>query len=152
MLANIEWPLKLAIISPCHVFSIQVFDGSCIFGHSLAKVANMVQDKKVSKHTLPPQPWRAGIIRDIMQNHLMQVLTLIAMEAPASLEAEDVRDEKVKVLKQIRPIQSENCVIGQYEGYQEDEQIKKINEERGYPSRCMAPARGHGYTTKWSTF
>jgi len=77
-----------------------------------------------------------GIIRDIMQNHLMQVLTLIAMEAPASLEAEDVRDEKVKVLKQIRPIRSEDCVIGQYEGYQDDPQIQAINKERGYPSRC----------------
>ena len=39
-----------------------------------------------------------------MQNHLMQVLTLVAMEAPASLSAEDVRDEKVKVLQQIRAI------------------------------------------------
>jgi len=77
-----------------------------------------------------------GIIRDIMQNHLMQVLTLVAMEAPASLEAEDVRDEKVKVLKQIRPIRAEDCVIGQYEGYQDDPQIQAINKERGYPSRC----------------
>merc|ERR1711974_64381 len=50
-----------------------------------------------------------GIIRDIMQNHLMQVLTLVAMEAPASLQAEDVRDEKVKVLKQIRPIDPKDC-------------------------------------------
>jgi len=77
-----------------------------------------------------------GIIRESMQNHLMQVLTLIAMEAPASLEAEDVRDEKVKVLKQIRPIRAEDCVIGQYEGYQDDPQIQTINKERGYPSRC----------------
>mmetsp|Transcript_25224 Transcript_25224/g.58040 ORF Transcript_25224/g.58040 Transcript_25224/m.58040 type:complete len:831 (-) Transcript_25224:24-2516(-) len=77
-----------------------------------------------------------GIIRDIMQNHLMQVLTLIAMEAPASLEAEDVRDEKVKVLKQIRPIKPEDCVIGQYEGYQEDPQIQAVNQKRGFKSRC----------------
>mmetsp|Transcript_26200 Transcript_26200/g.61132 ORF Transcript_26200/g.61132 Transcript_26200/m.61132 type:complete len:830 (-) Transcript_26200:48-2537(-) len=77
-----------------------------------------------------------GIIRDIMQNHLMQVLTLIAMEAPASLEAEDVRDEKVKVLKQIRTIKAEDCVIGQYEGYQDDPAIQKINQARGYKSRC----------------
>lgn len=76
-----------------------------------------------------------GIIRDIMQNHLMQVLTLIAMEAPASLKAEDVRDEKVKVLKQIRPISAEDCVIGQYIGYQDDAGIQRINAEKGYPSR-----------------
>jgi len=77
-----------------------------------------------------------GIIRDIMQNHLMQVLTLVAMEAPASLVAEDVRDEKVKVLKQIRPIDPKDCVVGQYDGYQDDPAIQKLNEERGYASRC----------------
>ncbi|CAK0795652.1 unnamed protein product [Prorocentrum cordatum] len=77
-----------------------------------------------------------GIIRDIMQNHLMQVLALVAMEAPASLGAEDVRDEKVKVLKQIRPIDPANCVIGQYDGYQDDPDIKRINDEKGHPSRC----------------
>lgn len=77
-----------------------------------------------------------GIMRDIMQNHLMQVLTLVAMEAPASLEAEDVRDEKVKVLKQIRPIDPKDCVIGQYDSYQDDADIQRINTERGYASRC----------------
>lgn len=77
-----------------------------------------------------------GIIRDIMQNHLMQVLTLVAMESPASLSAEDVRDEKVKVLKQIRPILLKDCVVGQYDGYQDDADIKRINEQKGYASRC----------------
>mmetsp|Transcript_30816 Transcript_30816/g.89058 ORF Transcript_30816/g.89058 Transcript_30816/m.89058 type:complete len:795 (-) Transcript_30816:112-2496(-) len=77
-----------------------------------------------------------GIIRDIMQNHLMQVLTLVAMEAPASLAAEDVRDEKVKVLKQIRPIDPKECVIGQYDGYQDDPDIQKLNAKKGYASRC----------------
>jgi len=77
-----------------------------------------------------------GIIRDIMQNHLMQVLTLVAMEAPASLAPEDVRDEKVKVLKQIRPISPKDCVIGQYDGYQDDPDIQKLNAKKGYASRC----------------
>merc|ERR1719188_2261655 len=58
------------------------------------------------------------------------------MEAPASLAAEDVRDEKVKVLKQIRPIDLEDCVVGQYEGYQDDPAIQQINEAKGYPSKC----------------
>ena len=49
-----------------------------------------------------------------MQNHLMQILTLVAMEEPASLNAEDIRNEKVKVLKSIRPIKLENVVLGQY--------------------------------------
>lgn len=93
-----------------------------------------------------------GIIRDIMQNHLMQVLTLVAMEAPASLEAEDVRDEKVKVLKQIRPIRADDCVIGQYEGYQDDPAIQKLNAARGYKSRCPTFATAILYldNERWS--
>lgn len=46
----------------------------------------------------------SGALRDMLQSHLMQLLTLIAMEAPVSMAAEDLRDEKVKVLKSIRPI------------------------------------------------
>ncbi|MFH4976758.1 hypothetical protein AB6A40_003467 [Gnathostoma spinigerum] len=57
-----------------------------------------------------------GIIRDIMQNHLIQMLTLVAMEKPISLDADDIRDEKVKVLKAIKPVQLEDVVIGQYVG------------------------------------
>ncbi|KHJ82951.1 glucose-6-phosphate dehydrogenase domain protein, partial [Oesophagostomum dentatum] len=56
----------------------------------------------------------AGIIRDVMQNHLMQMLTLVAMEKPASLNAEDIRDEKVKVLKAIKPVHLDDVVLGQY--------------------------------------
>jgi glucose-6-phosphate 1-dehydrogenase len=60
----------------------------------------------------------AGAMRDMLQNHVLQVLALIAMEPPASLEAENVRDEKVKLLKSIRPMTpaqvAENVVRGQY--------------------------------------
>lgn len=55
-----------------------------------------------------------GIIRDVMQNHMLQLLTLIAMEPPASLNDEDVRDEKVKVLKQMPSIKLEETILGQY--------------------------------------
>jgi glucose-6-phosphate 1-dehydrogenase len=50
----------------------------------------------------------SGALRDMLQSHLMQLLTLIAMEAPVSMDAEDMRDEKVKVLKSIRPITHRN--------------------------------------------
>ena len=60
----------------------------------------------------------AGALRDMVQNHLLQVLALIAMEPPVSLEAESIRDEKVKLLKSIRPLQPEavarQVVRGQY--------------------------------------
>ena len=60
----------------------------------------------------------AGAVRDMIQNHLLQLLTLVAMEPPISLSAEDVRDEKVKLLRSIDPIPDEIagdvCVRGQY--------------------------------------
>ena len=55
-----------------------------------------------------------GIIRDVMQNHLMQMLALIAMERPDSLAATPVRDEKVQVLRAVRPVELADLVIGQY--------------------------------------
>jgi glucose-6-phosphate 1-dehydrogenase len=55
-----------------------------------------------------------GIIRDVMQNHLMQMLALVAMEQPYSLEANAVRDEKVKAIRAIPPIAPEDLVVGQY--------------------------------------
>ncbi|XP_018494491.1 glucose-6-phosphate 1-dehydrogenase [Galendromus occidentalis] len=58
----------------------------------------------------------SGIIRDVMQNHLCQMLSIVAMEKPASNRADDIRDEKVKVLKCISPILMENLVLGQYVG------------------------------------
>ena len=60
----------------------------------------------------------AGALRDMVQNHMVQVLALITMEPPVSLEAESIRDEKVKLLKSIRPLTSEDAakqvVRGQY--------------------------------------
>ncbi|XP_035993327.1 glucose-6-phosphate 1-dehydrogenase isoform X1 [Fundulus heteroclitus] len=57
-----------------------------------------------------------GIIRDVMQNHLLQMLCLIAMEKPASTSPDDVRNEKVKVLKCIAPPDMQDVVLGQYVG------------------------------------
>uniref|UniRef100_A0A8C9EEY1 glucose-6-phosphate dehydrogenase (NADP(+)) n=1 Tax=Phocoena sinus TaxID=42100 RepID=A0A8C9EEY1_PHOSS len=54
--------------------------------------------------------------RDVMQNHLLQMLCLVAMEKPASTHSDDVRDEKVKVLKCISEVQASNVVLGQYVG------------------------------------
>ncbi|KAL0445027.1 UNVERIFIED_CONTAM: Glucose-6-phosphate 1-dehydrogenase, chloroplastic [Sesamum latifolium] len=58
-----------------------------------------------------------GIIRDIMQNHLLQILALFAMETPVSLDAEDIRNEKVKVLRSMRPLQLKDVIVGQYKGH-----------------------------------
>jgi glucose-6-phosphate 1-dehydrogenase len=62
----------------------------------------------------------AGQMRDMVQNHLLQILTLIAMEPPANLDSDSIRDEKLKVLKALRPINAsnvrQNTVRGQYVG------------------------------------
>lgn len=68
-----------------------------------------------------------GVLRDMFQNHLMQLLTLTAMEPPASFNATALRNEKVKVLSSIEPIQGEavatNTVRGQYEGYRLEPEV-----------------------------
>ena len=54
-----------------------------------------------------------------MQNHLLQVMALFAMEEPASLDAEDIRNEKGEGNQPIRPIDMDNVVLGQYKGRKE---------------------------------
>lgn len=69
-----------------------------------------------------------------MQNHLLQILTIIAMEKPVSLSAEHVRDEKVKVLRAIPPLEMSQVLLGQYTksadgkypGYLDDETVPKV--------------------------
>ena len=59
---------------------------------------------------------QAGALRDMVQNHMLQLLSLVAMEPPSSFEADPVRDEKVKVLRALRPIAAGESVTGQYRG------------------------------------
>ena len=78
-----------------------------------------------------------GIIRDVVQNHLLQVMALFAMEEPASLDAEDIRDEKVKVIKSIRPIDMANVVLGQYKKSGDETKPGYLDDETVPPgSRC----------------
>jgi glucose-6-phosphate 1-dehydrogenase len=62
----------------------------------------------------------AGVIRDVIQNHLFQVLSNIAMEPPARTDSESVRDEKVKVLKSVRALGPGDLARGQFRGYREE--------------------------------
>lgn len=68
-----------------------------------------------------------GVVRDMFQNHLLQLTTLVAMEPPASFDATALRNEKVKVLSSIRPMQAEevlqNAVRAQYKGYLNEEGV-----------------------------
>lgn len=66
---------------------------------------------------------RYGIIRDVVQNHLLQLVTLIAMDEPGSLRADAVRDCKLKILRAVEPLRSEDIILGQYAGYTGEPQV-----------------------------
>ncbi|MDX2159808.1 MAG: glucose-6-phosphate dehydrogenase [bacterium] len=66
---------------------------------------------------------QAGVLRDMFQNHLLQLLSLTAMEPPASMDATALRNEKVKVLNAIRPVVLGDTVRAQYEGYRTSEGV-----------------------------
>ncbi|WOL01728.1 glucose-6-phosphate 1-dehydrogenase, chloroplastic-like isoform X1 [Canna indica] len=81
-----------------------------------------------------------GIIRDIMQNHLLQILALFAMETPVSLDAEDIRNEKVKVLRSMRPLQLEDVVVGQYKSHTKGGvKYPGYTDDKTVPSGSLTP-------------
>ena len=71
----------------------------------------------------------AGAVRDMLQNHILQVLALIAMEPPSKMNAREIRREKTKVLAATR--MSENIILGQYHGYRDEE---GVNPNSGTPT------------------
>lgn len=81
---------------------------------------------------------KSGIIRDVMQNHLLQVLTMFAMEAPVHPTGDFIRNEKVKVLQSIPPIRVEECITGQYVADDEGREIG-YTEDEGVPNDSKTP-------------
>ena len=73
---------------------------------------------------------QSGVLRDMFQNHLLQLTTLTAMEPPVIWEAEALRDEKVKVLRALRP--EVQAVRGQYRGYREESQVAADSQTPTY--------------------
>ena len=75
---------------------------------------------------------QTGVVRDIIQNHLLQVMSLVTMEVPASFSADDIRDEKSQVLRSVRPLTlnevANDCVRGQYRGYRDEEGVAKDSQ------------------------
>ncbi len=77
----------------------------------------------------------AGALRDLVENHMMQLLTLIFMEPPVTFTADDVRDEKVKVLHAIKPVDVEHTVRARYTaGMAEGKEVHGYVEEEGVPA------------------
>ncbi|HUW15827.1 MAG TPA: glucose-6-phosphate dehydrogenase [Actinomycetes bacterium] len=86
-----------------------------------------------------------GAIRDVVQNHLLQVVSLLAMEPPVSMAAGPLRDERVKVLAAVRPPQRADLVRGQYLGYTEESGVAA-----GSTTETYAALRLHLDSWRWA--
>ena len=69
-----------------------------------------------------------GATRDVLQNHILQVLTMLTMEPPISIGSEDMQNEKIKVLSAIRDIKAEDVVRGQYVGYLDEDGVAENSD------------------------
>lgn len=83
---------------------------------------------------------RTGVVRDMVQNHIAQVLALIAMEVPAAYEAGSIRDEKVKVLRSVMPLAEGDIILGQYgKGTIGGDEVPGYIEEEGVSEGSATP-------------
>jgi glucose-6-phosphate 1-dehydrogenase len=91
-----------------------------------------------------------GALRDMVQNHMLQLLALTAMEPPASLDATAIRDEKVKVLRALRPVVEGDVVTGQYnDGAVNGEAVKGYDADLGKPSDTETFVAIKAYVDNW---
>ncbi len=94
----------------------------------------------------------AGALRDMVQNHMLQLLALVAMEPPSSFDATAVRDEKVKVLRSLRKVEPAESVIGQYRaGAIAGQAVPGYDEELGAPSitETFVALKAHVDNWRW---
>ena len=87
----------------------------------------------------------AGAIRDVVQNHLMQIVALLTLEPPITIEGESLRDEKVKVLRAVRPLTAGQVVRGQYRGYREEPGVARDSQVETYAALAL-----HIDSWRWS--
>jgi glucose-6-phosphate 1-dehydrogenase len=73
-----------------------------------------------------------GSLRDMVQTHLFQTLTFVAMEPPVSLDPDRLRDEKVRVLRSMQPVDPSHVVLGQYVGYRNEEGVAPVSQTPTY--------------------
>ncbi|MEM7437864.1 MAG: glucose-6-phosphate dehydrogenase, partial [Myxococcota bacterium] len=88
---------------------------------------------------------RVGTIRDVVQNHMLQVLALLAMEPPISEMPDALRDERVKALKTVRTLRPEDVVRGQYAGYREEDGVADDSD-----TETFAAVRLHLDSWRWA--
>ena len=73
-----------------------------------------------------------GCLRDVVQNHLLQLVCMLAMEPPSSMDAASITDEKVKVLRAIKPLTPESLVRGQFDGYRSEPGVDPESDVETY--------------------
>lgn len=86
-----------------------------------------------------------GAIRDVVQNHMLQVILLLAMDAPAGSDAEALRDEKIRAFRAMRPLAPEDVVRGQYRGYRDEKGVASDSQVETF-----AAVRLHIDSWRWA--
>jgi glucose-6-phosphate 1-dehydrogenase len=86
-----------------------------------------------------------GTIRDVVQNHLLQVIALLAMDAPAGRDAESMRSEKLRLLRAMRPLDPAQGVRGQFRGYRDEPGVAVDSQVETFAAICL-----HIDTWRWS--
>jgi glucose-6-phosphate 1-dehydrogenase len=80
---------------------------------------------------------QTGAIRDVVQNHLFQILSNLAMEPPIRTDSESIRDEKVKVLKAVEPLDPKQVVRGQFRGYRKESGVAPNSKVETFAALCL---------------
>src|SRR5208282_1716506 len=86
-----------------------------------------------------------GAIRDVVQNHLLQVITLLAMDAPAGRDADAMRAEKLRLLHAMRPLDPRQVVRGQFRGYRDEPGVALDSQVETFAALCL-----HIDTWRWA--
>ena len=93
---------------------------------------------------------KAGAMRDMVQNHLMQLLCLIAMEPPAKFEPDAVRDEKLKVIRALEPVAPDEIVRGQYEGDEDKASYVEDAGSKASKTESFVALKAHISNWRWA--
>jgi glucose-6-phosphate 1-dehydrogenase len=86
-----------------------------------------------------------GAIRDVVQNHLLQVIALLAMDAPVGRDAESMRTERLRLFRAMRPLDPGNVVRGQFRGYREEPGVAPESQVETFAAMCL-----HIDTWRWA--
>jgi glucose-6-phosphate 1-dehydrogenase len=86
-----------------------------------------------------------GVVRDVIQNHLLQVIALLAMDAPAGSEPQAMQDEKLRLFRSIRPLDPKDIVRGQFRGYRQEQGVAPESQVETF-----AALRLHIDTWRWA--